>query len=1553
MSASHEMEENFAGGFLLSDEDEEPATQESYRREIEDIVKGFILEKEILVQGHQEEISRMRDAFSSERGDLYKHFEMERDELWRSSRRNTSPANESGTQQVEDFESHTQARALSASPSETNARGSGTLSPRKSRHYSGQALNGANSNPTKEISDDFVSHTNHAYFLSNPTSGISVRDSGNSTPRKSRHYAGQVSDTVDLNLVREIAEVYMRVNSGATASHVRPDLDLEDKFEREREALERRFQAEKRELKRKLEDDHNQKLEQERSRYEEHIQELKTVNSDLQWQKREQENRVRHEKEKWELSFEREKNDFEKRQLQSIQDIRRKLEEKHSVELQKQRQRYEENISELQADIAKLTAQLRELNEHLTQEKDIIMMKFEREIKEMEQAFVEQRNALRICLESEFAIRLENETTVLKTVNGKLNEDLETLEREKKEIEKKCRDERRKLEENYDEEISETERRHSEEKRNIKLKFEERFQQLLERDTAALEETIMELRDEVVILREENSHMELALNERSEEFRRQIELERDDMKRKLMDTREEIKVQLEADYSQKILIANASREDQYRQQDRDTLSIKAKFDESEMKLVSMREEKERILRDKEQLEKKIKDLESDLGNQSNARMCLTSSREEMEKLRGIISAKENEVASVKLENQQLEINLSAMKREKMDLEDEIAILKRKLTQVDSRASDQTRAVDNSELVYLQDALRRKDEELRALQRDKFEAESRQASLQRKNEELEDELAILRRKKLEVEDEISAVKRDKADLDNHLTSLRKEKADFEELTINLKRKMADLEDTMSASKRDKMDLEHEISLLKRRNTTMEIDIQRSHCDHHERAITLTQEHAPHERLTQQSLSELTVDTSHYFLEGEDGAISKKEAIELEAKVRELAKKKWDLEEDIRKLAQEKEEAEKAGLQAKSKEGEAENQGITSESSWILNKQKEELEQKISALKEEHLDLERKLSHLRRDEARTEESFQNLKHDREDLEGTVKTLKFDKNALEKAIESIKREKSEHEGERALARETAPLNNAPKHNHPKNAKDKEIARLTGERNELEEGISTVKSQLTLLQSELSATKSVQFNQESLQMDEKEISRLKKSRLELERQIAVLKRQKTELEAEITVIDEVKTREEKDLTSSRRERVELDIQLTALQCKKTRLDAEISMIKDDRKKSENEIENMRRERTSMAKQVYDIQSQKLKLEADVEVVEDNWRKKGTAVSGLSSDVVHAEKQLAQLRGQKADLQTEIIRLQSSKNKEESDIAALRQQKLEFERQMTVQKTQTYHSSHSRSPRFLAHSGRVGQDESSLAEEDKLRYSQSRKAEHSQGESSSALQVNGFQEGGGLSFLGSDGQYSRDHWSPRSQTHNAAQGEAYLTKEEQLRQRHVKDSSHHSTSTKIQINRFQEAGGLSSRGRDEDHSSSSLAGSSRNAKHNASEESHSGRFPGGVLRNQEQYNGYSSHEISGMTSARSHSHGTVKEDNDVVSLTMEKQDLQLQISELRIQLTKLQTEVTEIENRKTVLGTNDSRRTVSSSIQHNRQFSGFQGESNVAHARTEVGIVL
>ena len=1228
-------------------EGQENHSDENCRQEIEDIVRGFIIEKDILAQTHEEEISRMKRRFDLERKQLLKQLEMDKEQMIEASRITDTVANE----------------------------------------------------VSFAVSDTFAPDAGQLHSFSENSADV---QRSSSFPRRSN--GDHNIDEVDSNLIREIAEVYLRINSGTLTGQMRPELDLEDKYEREREVLERSFQLEKRELKRKLEEDCHHRLEQERIKYEGNMAEMKTTISELQWQKREAENRLRHEKEKWEMNAERDKNDTEKRHLQLLHDTRRKFEEKHSNELEKQRERYEENISDLQTDISKLTMQLKELNENLNQEKEIIMTKFEREIKEMEQAFLEQRNSLQANFEAEFMMRIENETTLLKTVNIKLKEDLEIIEKEKKDVERRGKEERRKLEERFEEEISETERRYSEEKRALKLKLEERYQLGLAREKGGLEETIQELSEEMTLLKQENAQMEITFAERKEELQRQLDIEREDMRRKVIGEREEIRIRVENELAQKFVLQKTSQDDAFRHHERDALILKAKCDELELKMSALNQEREMLIRERAKLEENLRNKETRLKEMNHDRISSAEGQDLSAKLKETIREKDNELVAVKFENQQHELSLSAMRREKSDLEDEIASLKRRLSNSTGQFGVKFGSND-SELASMQENVRRKDGEVSTLQREKHDLESRLSSIQRKNDELEDELATLRRKKLEVEDEISALKRDKSDSDNQVASLKRDKAELEEFIANLKRKQGDLENSMSVMKRGKVELEQEISILKRQNSTMEIEVHRHFNDQHEKSRNVYNEHVSHEnvnsRVTHEIIAPSTTREVYYqsqdssvFNEGVRVTDQKGEAEELQRMVSDLTRQRNDLESAIRRLSKEKSDLEKdlsVQLEYRRKVLNQEKEGAShdkkdGEDRWVLQRQKDDLERRIASLKEEQADLEGEVSQYHREVTSLAARLKELNDDRTSLEQEIKTLKYEKQSVVKTIENFKNEKREM-GSKKKQQSGIPLRKVDKP-QVDNSVDKHIADLQQKRD-------TLKNQLLDLQTE-TATKNVRFSKQySTQNDEKEISELKTIRRELDGDIAILKRNKTEVEAEIAIAKEVARQEENDLDRLRKERLDLELQITALQSQNTRLDAEGSVLKDERQRDENEVNRLRREKADLEKDVFGLQGQQRILQTDISIGDEAWRKKTSATTGLQINVQDITKQLETLTGQKEVLQSDIMRVQIVKDTVETEVQELRQEKTEIEIQLSKLKME-YHE-HSLGRKLQTEAGKDG----------------------------------------------------------------------------------------------------------------------------------------------------------------------------------------------------------------------------------------------------------------
>ncbi|KAJ7388979.1 hypothetical protein OS493_034367 [Desmophyllum pertusum] len=86
--------ENVETQLITTAEGQEIHAEETYRQEIEDIVRGCIIEKDIMTQSHEEEISRMRRCFDLERKQLLKQLEMDKEQMIEASRITDCVANE-------------------------------------------------------------------------------------------------------------------------------------------------------------------------------------------------------------------------------------------------------------------------------------------------------------------------------------------------------------------------------------------------------------------------------------------------------------------------------------------------------------------------------------------------------------------------------------------------------------------------------------------------------------------------------------------------------------------------------------------------------------------------------------------------------------------------------------------------------------------------------------------------------------------------------------------------------------------------------------------------------------------------------------------------------------------------------------------------------------------------------------------------------------------------------------------------------------------------------------------------------------------------------------------------------------------------------------------------------------------------------------------------------------------------------------------------------------------------------------------------------------------
>lgn len=1148
------------------------SAQESYRSEIEDIVKGFILEKDLMSQGHQDEMLRMKQSFDREKADLLRHLEEEREVLRHNSRMTSVTSNETGY-----------------------------------------------------ISGSHDSDALHLNLYGAEMTGISSVKRDSSALTSARY-------DIDDNLVKDIAEVYLRLNNGMITSRIRPDLDIEDKFEREREIFERKFIAEKRELKRKLEEEYSYKLEQEKGRFESQIQEMKSTITDLQWQKRELESKIRNEKEKWEINFERERNEIEKRHLQMVHEMKKRIEEKHSKDIVHQKDIYEENISELQADITKLTTQLRELNENLRQEKEVIMNKFEKEIKEMEQTFSEQRNSIKLSLEAEFALKLENEISVFKTINKKLQEDLEAVERDKKEYERKQKEERRKIEERYEEEISEMERKHTEEKRSIKLKLEERYQHMIINEKTSLEVTVNELREEIVLLRQDNAQIEAAFDNRNTELRRQLELERDEYRKKFYDAENEIKIRLENEFSQKAMNESSGHLELVQQLDRDLGIMKARYGEVEGAMMALRQERDLLARERDEMQRKLMNVEFEIDRRKNTPRSYVDDTE-IDKLKEALRNKDQEISNTKLQKEQIEISMSGLRREKIDLEDEVAKLKRSapISEIAEERSSRPN-MENSELVSLQQNARRKDEEMQSLKRDKFELDSRILSLQRKNDELEDELSALRRKKLEVEDEISSVKRDKADSDNQISVLRKDKMDLEENIIALKRKQTGLEDTISTLQRENMNKDHEISLMKRTVDTMTDEVNTLKQKLSESAnenMHVQEQHTPKSGRTtsRQKANEDRSFKPHDNYKYKEDQITKESVQnvygETQSGYDDLNQSLQSIEEDVEELVRQKKDLEHSVRQ--------------------LTDSKAQLERNIAKLQKQH----GTTSPVHRQQPQiAQREIEELEIRKQDLEAAVEKLEGKKEALERDVLSLQRpyRSSSHDGSFSQAIES-------------NFGDRNIISLEPQQRNRREQENVVDTFYT----------SGSSSSPKIQVFEKDIEDLERKRFDLENAVSQLDKQRQNLNKEIS---DLKYQLENE-TATQKE--SLDDTLAGLKDECIDLENCISRLRREESGLEGHIKDLKVNEQDLNKRIRDLEINEQRIQKDIVRFKDEMNKLDNDRQQIHGDTGYGNHtQQGTARRFTGVSQVSIERVRKHDNKDH-ELAELRKERDSLKREIVI----------------------------------------------------------------------------------------------------------------------------------------------------------------------------------------------------------------------------------------------------------------------------------------
>ena len=563
----------------------------------------------------------------------------------------------------------------------------------------------------------------------------------------------------------------MRVNTDNLASQIRPDLDLEDRLEQQRELLQERFAEEKRNLRQVVQEEFSRRFESEKRKHEEVIQSLKKTNLELEYQKKEFEVKIRHERENLDLKFESQRTEYERKCRKQSEEYRSKQESKYEVEMIQQKETYEATITKLKVDIQSLTLQLEEQNEHLTREKDNVVAAFEKEIVEFKERMrVEKENS-----DSELSVQLKSEISFLTSVNKSLREEIDNKEREKQELERLMKEERTRIELSYESQISEIEARFELEKKTLLAQYEAKIALLLKSERNAVEENSQRSSEELNSLKKENESLK-EMVENSYKMEQETSLERDELIQRLIE--------------EKDLLAARLQEFVAKQQHSDIRS-KAEYDNF------MSSTQNELNESKEFLSKVQKDLKQ-VQEERDVLVC---------KVEGLL----REINDLKKEK----LNESAIKDEKDRLLKEIAKLNEEIDKMfeDLQEKSQKEASLKENLTKAQDSLHQLETENTQLKLERLESQNKLTVLERQTDDLKNDLTTMRHRKVELDQENCNLQKEKSSVDGKLAVLQATNDGTIQELQKAKQKISQLEEEMTTFKLEKLELQQQIRLAK--------------------------------------------------------------------------------------------------------------------------------------------------------------------------------------------------------------------------------------------------------------------------------------------------------------------------------------------------------------------------------------------------------------------------------------------------------------------------------------------------------------------------------------------------------------------------------------------------------------------------------------------------------------------------------------------------------------------------------------------------------------------
>ena len=438
-------------------------------------------------------------------------------------------------------------------------------------------------------------------------------------------------------------------------------LDLEDKYENDKEKLERNFRKEKRELKEKLEEDYERKLQAERFRYDFLLDEIQRDANDLKAQKRELQTQLKQQNKNLDRELSRKRSELEAKVFSEKDALGRKLEEKHLKELQIQKQSYDKLVQELKEDLIRVTTVMDEREQYFA--------KMYRKQREYHEDFKEK-------LSNDMKGEFEKEFRRFKDANETLSQNIETLKIEKEQLTQK---------------INELERGKSEDSRILK-DFSERLNTEYEIKLRNCIQENQKLKVHIEDLARENDALTQTLRDReregktvenelcsksylTKEYEEKISMLRDENTKLSSEIttlrKEKDKLSIEVDSSKKAENKSnselAKRSDEIKDwSERCKISEREKL-QLERVVSTLRGELEKLLNEKREKEQSILHANNEIGQ---LRKLLNDERKEQERLNHrfqqdamLIRRKDSEQSSLKSELDDVKNDFNGLKSE--------------------------------------------------------------------------------------------------------------------------------------------------------------------------------------------------------------------------------------------------------------------------------------------------------------------------------------------------------------------------------------------------------------------------------------------------------------------------------------------------------------------------------------------------------------------------------------------------------------------------------------------------------------------------------------------------------------------------------------------------------------------------------------------------------------------------------------------------------------------------------------------------------------------------